>query len=404
MAEASCSGPSPFKRLVDHQSRDVSHHQDRLVDRAGGVNGHASFRSAPQHHHHPAQQGHHDSFGAFLNGQGPSAGVIPGMPHSPAGRLNAHAAALQQPGLPPLINMQHDFAQQQSRASPDLTSWASDFSRFTAAGNNHHQQAPQMRAAAAAAAPMQMHVAQPNFQGAFGQAFSPMFSQQQGGPAAFMQQQQQPGAAPAASDFDQEMARWMASNGGGNMTDVDAAMEQMARELELNEAALPQTSEAEAGEEAVATSQQTFSTSMSDLETPELGNLSLHDTTTTTINNNAAETIAPMTAQDMILDHDQQQQQQEQQPADAEADANNAAAKGKSAVSEAAERLLESVQHEAGEKWQNSVFLSLMRDFRDGRKDIVDNEIRQTEEGGGEGEEAGGAAHQAQQQQQQSLT
>lgn len=39
MADASCSGATPFKRLVDHQSRDVSHHQDRLVDRAG-VNGH----------------------------------------------------------------------------------------------------------------------------------------------------------------------------------------------------------------------------------------------------------------------------------------------------------------------------------------------------------------------------
>lgn len=36
MADASCSGPSPFKRLVDHQSRDVSHHQDRLVDRSAG--------------------------------------------------------------------------------------------------------------------------------------------------------------------------------------------------------------------------------------------------------------------------------------------------------------------------------------------------------------------------------
>lgn len=46
MAEASCSGPSPFKRLVDHQSRDVSHHQDRLVDRAG-VNGHAVRASCP---------------------------------------------------------------------------------------------------------------------------------------------------------------------------------------------------------------------------------------------------------------------------------------------------------------------------------------------------------------------
>ncbi|GJN73624.1 hypothetical protein VFPFJ_04089 [Purpureocillium lilacinum] len=377
MAEASCSGPSPFKRLVDHQSRDVSHHQDRLVDRAG-VNGHASFRSSPQH---PAQQGH-DSFGAFLNG-GPSAppagAMIPGMPHSPAGRLNAHAAALQQP-MPQ--HMQHEFAQQQHQAraspAPDLTSWAADFSRFTAGNNQQQHQQPQMRGGAA---PMQMQMAQPNFQGAFGQAFSPMFGQQ--GPQ-FMQ----PGAAAAAaapvaeSDFDQEMARWMASNGGGNMTDVDAAMEQMARELELNEAALPQTSSE--ATEAVASQQQT--STMTDLETPELGNLSLNDHTTT-IN---AETIAP-TVEDTLLD----QPQQHQPPEDA--------AKGKSAVSEAAERLLESVQHEAGEKWQNSVFLSLMRDFRDGRKDIVDNEIRQME-GEGDGSGGGGGDDAQQQQQQQSAT
>jgi hypothetical protein len=40
MADASCSGGTPFKRLIDHQARDVSHHQDRLVDRAG-PQGHA---------------------------------------------------------------------------------------------------------------------------------------------------------------------------------------------------------------------------------------------------------------------------------------------------------------------------------------------------------------------------
>lgn len=46
MAEASCSGLSPFKRLVEQQNRDVSHHQDRLADRAG-VNGHAVSAPLP---------------------------------------------------------------------------------------------------------------------------------------------------------------------------------------------------------------------------------------------------------------------------------------------------------------------------------------------------------------------
>lgn len=48
MAEASCSGPSPFKRLVDHQSRDVSHHQDRLIDRSAGQ-AHGVWFSPPFH-------------------------------------------------------------------------------------------------------------------------------------------------------------------------------------------------------------------------------------------------------------------------------------------------------------------------------------------------------------------
>jgi hypothetical protein len=39
MADASCSGGTPFKQLIDHQGRDVSHHQDRLVGR-GGPQGH----------------------------------------------------------------------------------------------------------------------------------------------------------------------------------------------------------------------------------------------------------------------------------------------------------------------------------------------------------------------------
>lgn len=185
-------------------------------------------------------------------------------------------------------------------------------------------------------APMQMNqtpASQFNFQSAFPQpqGFAPLY-----GPtnSSFSN----PGAAAAQrpvaeAEFDQEMSRWMESHGGGvatagrGMEDVDAVMDQMARELELNEAALP----ADTHDNAHFT----------DLETPEIGNLSLES---------------------------REARQTTEQVDDLQA---------KSAVSEAAERLLESVQHEDGEKWRNSVFLSLMRDFRDGRKDIVDNEIRQ---------------------------
>ena len=117
------------------------------------------------------------------------------------------------------------------------------------------------------------------------------------------------------------------------MKEVDAAMDQMARELEMNESALPQE------EITKETVEQTYT----DLGAPEIGNLSLES--------------------------------REEPPKE-----ESEEAKAKSAVSEAAERLLESVQHEDGEKWKNSVFLSLMRDFRDGRKDIVGAEIRDNEE------------------------
>lgn len=49
-----------------------------------------------------------------------------------------------------------------------------------------------------------------------------------------------------------------------------------------------------------------------------------------------------------------------------------------SSVSQAAKRILDTVDHEDGTKWKESTFLALMRDFRDGKKDIVENEVRTT--------------------------
>lgn len=261
--------------------------------------------------------------------------TLPGMPHDPANRLAVHTAALQQPGAP----MHHPELSHQARASPvpDVSNWAADFARFS---NQPMRSTP----VAAPAPSMQMNQQpmQMNFQSAFGQAFgSPMYGP---GAAGFMGPQ-----APVEADFDKEMSQWMSSH-GGNMSEVDAVMEQMARELELNEAALPVQAEATSTTET----QETEATSRyTDLETPEISNLSLQERVLDQL---------PATEVEQVM-HDEAE----------------AATKGKSAVSEAAERLLESVQHENGEKWQNSVFLSLMRDFRDGRKDIVDNEIRAME-------------------------
>ncbi|ODA75872.1 hypothetical protein RJ55_08513 [Drechmeria coniospora] len=329
MANASCSGGTPFKQLIDHQSRDVSHHQDRLVDRSG-INGHASFRSAPRH---PAEG--QASFGAFIDGPSP-VGSLPGLPHSPASRLATHATALQQPSF-----MQAAPTHARVAAAPDMSNWAADFTRFTGCTQ-------QTRALAPTAAPLAVPMAhQANYQPPFGQTLAPMYNH---AGLAYMDPRS---AAPLPSDFDQDLARWASVNRAGSMAQVDAAMEQMARELELNEAALP--------EEVAAAVEQTSETRqndhLTDLETPELGNLTLNDPATPRLDPIAAQ------VDEQVLDHI---------PAD-----EVGVPKGKSAVSEAAERLLESVQHEGGEKWQNSVFLSLMRDFRDGRKDIVDNEVRQ---------------------------
>ena len=45
MEDASCSGSTPFKRIVDHQSRDLSLHQDRHVSR--GAFGQSVSTSSP---------------------------------------------------------------------------------------------------------------------------------------------------------------------------------------------------------------------------------------------------------------------------------------------------------------------------------------------------------------------
>lgn len=169
--------------------------------------------------------------------------------------------------------------------------------------------------------------------------FSPFYGPTNGGMMDLNAASAQRPAAEA--DFDQEMSRWMAAHGDGAtnvgaMEDVDAVMDQMARELELNDHVLDDASKMD------ATEQVEDNAHFTDLGSAELGNLSRNEQST------------------------------EVQPDP----------KARSEVSEAAERLLESVQHEDGDKWKNSVFLSLMRDFRDGRKDIVDNKIQETPDEG----------------------
>ncbi|KAL1899667.1 hypothetical protein Cpir12675_001345 [Ceratocystis pirilliformis] len=47
-------------------------------------------------------------------------------------------------------------------------------------------------------------------------------------------------------------------------------------------------------------------------------------------------------------------------------------------IAEVARQILDSVEHEGDEKWRKSSFFALMRDFRDGKKEVLDNKILDT--------------------------
>lgn len=269
---------------------------------------------------------------------GPS--TLPGVPqhHHAAGRLAAHAAVLEQ-GHPPAFHAAQTSHFNQGHHSPsvDVSNWAADFNRFA---NQSQQRQPAQNGFSQAVPQMHQPTPQMNFHSAFMQpntAFAPTYGQSNG---AFMNGNP---AATQEAGFDDEMSKWMATNGGGGMEEVDAMMDQMARELELNDAAIAKA-EAEHASQQEATVEPTLEANPTNLATPDIASLSIE------------------TEEEPVV----------QEPAEA--------AKTKSEVADAAERLLESVEHEDGEKWKNSVFLSLMRDFRDGRKDIIDNEIRETPE------------------------
>ncbi|KAF4122134.1 hypothetical protein GMORB2_7727 [Geosmithia morbida] len=373
MAEASCSGPSPFKRLVDHQNRDVSRHQDRLRDNSLATH-HGGFRSQQAHY----TQSQND-FGAFVDGNAALSADSVG-PYHAAGRLAAHAAALDTHHQRPQAQLPH---RQMPSSTPSVDhNWAADFVRFSGPGSlSPVQQQPQR---AAAQNPQQAnHMQPPGMAEAFGfrtgmsamqpnGGFTPLYGPTNGG---FMDANVASAQRPAAeADFDEEMSRWMTANGGGiaentkAMEDVDAVMDQMARELEINDGAL------DAQQDRAVSQEPPSQQDVLDKETTSQGQDDVHDRdpdvlfSDIRLSDLGRSEAAHLSATEITAETQQQTQQPtEQQQPDT---------KARSEVSEAAERLLESVQHENGDKWKQSMFLSLMRDFRDGRKDIVDNEIR----------------------------
>lgn len=265
----------------------------------------------------------------------------------------------------------------------DTANWAADFARFS----GHQIRSPPTATATVGG--------RPAFQPF--QSITPFQPFTGGHPASSL-------AAPYAmstglsagpgSDFDRQMSQWASIHGssntinhaGGDMAAVDARLALVAAELEAEAEAANYSAAAQQDQQnsRSAQSDQDIAVGLEDVEAAAAAVHHLTDLQASEIGNLSLEEASASK---------EQQAEEEESIAAAAAAARD---REKSAVSEAAERLLESVRHEDGEKWQNSTFLSLMRDFRDGRKDIVNNEICATQTDG-----EGNAPHQAEQQQQQ---
>ncbi|EQB44731.1 hypothetical protein CGLO_16487 [Colletotrichum gloeosporioides Cg-14] len=187
----------------------------------------------------------------------------------------------------------------------------------------------------------------------------PSFFRPVGGPGALAEYgPTSHGADAVQADFDLEMDRWMAAHGHSRLEDVDAIMEELARQMEQEEITatqnddrtlgislrgeelMPATVDGEKSVEQEDHSIRASSGISQPNQPPDMSRLGLDD-------------MADATSADL-------------------------ASRGQSEISEAARQILESVQHEQGDKWKNSRFLLLMRDFRDGNKDIINNEILET--------------------------
>lgn len=310
-----------------------------------------------------------------MAGPGPAAA---GGLQGPAGRVNVHAAVfnpVQHHYAPPVAPANPVSAARDQQIAVGVNTWAQDFAQYNAA----RQQQQQAAAAGIHIPPGQLiqhhHLEhaltapngntatnmQPNF------GFPPVYGPTNGG---FHDPAMAAIGRPAReADFNNELDKWMHVHGDTSassahtkaMEDVDAIMEQIARDLELQQSppgvaenlslATPLDTAAAMGTtlEQTPLSPALENAHFTDLEAPEMQNLTIsspEQPVTITDTQKTPETgVKPM-----------------------------------SDVAQAAGRLLDSVKDEDGDKWKNSAFLSLMRDLRDGKKDIVDNKVRDTDE------------------------
>ncbi|EFQ33468.1 hypothetical protein CGRA01v4_13646 [Colletotrichum graminicola] len=394
MSDSSCGGSTPFKSLVEHGSHDRSLHQDRFVDAPRVQQGFRSAGSVP-----PAQA--QANFGTFL-GSNSTAQIDSVKLSTYVTPITRSFQALQTPKMPDTQHvyrlspdpnrssvsrvssaaggaaMHTPHRQNYAASSPTATpTWAQDFTRFVGGVSN------------AGSLPS----------GSLATQYRPLI------PPAFAHNMMPPQAGPSISrpvagsavsnmasaeaDFDLEMGQWVATHGDGRMEQVDAVMEQIARELAQQE------------EQQSSTAGHLFSidlTASMDTATISPPSVSLENTTEHTRTNLVAETINQQANDGQSLFDTRNaavpsnMNHLEQVPDMSQLNLHEASesaaprpvehAQSQTEISEAARQILQSVQHENGDKWKNSQFLLLMKDFRDGNKDIVNNEILETSAGG----------------------
>ncbi|KAK1524271.1 uncharacterized protein CCOS01_09358 [Colletotrichum costaricense] len=378
MADSSCSGSTPFKGLVDHGAQDRSLHRDRFSSTPSLQQG---FRSTSQTVSAPAQAG----FGEFLdsNGAGQVSINTPQTLNSPASSFPRGLQSFQSSAapasriIPPNLyqsTSQIPTASRQnvSMASPPRTSsWAQDFASFSrappGAGNYTTGFSSSQYPAPVAGFTQNM----------MGSHLRPWLFGPQGGSVTATNH----GVTNTEADFDVEMNRWMAANGDGQMEDLDTVMEQLARELEQEQQPEAAT---QASRDTTGSSVDTFTTSLYVSVQDEAQGIQTFDATAST--NQQIPGASSVLGIDAIgvskrasfPDH---MPDLERLGLDEAEQASAEHVQSTSDISEAARQILDSVQHEQGDKWKNSRFLSLMKDFRDGNKDIVNNEILETKVG-----------------------
>ncbi|KZL80233.1 peroxin 20 [Colletotrichum incanum] len=386
MADSSCSGSSPFKSLVEHGAQDRSLHQDRF---AVAPSIHQGFRSTGSASSVQAQA----NFGAFL-GSNVSGQVGPITLPTYGSSISRSLQGLQAPPMP-VAQHGHRFSpevssavattavhippQQSHAANPLIAapSWAQDFAKFSKGVQNTGSQASGFSAT-------QHHSPVPA-------GFRNSMTSLQFGPSFFrpVSGSSVNAVASAEADFDLEMDQWMATHGNGRMEDVDAVMEQIAQELEQEQEQRYKTADQESRIDLGASLDTTATFSPS---------VSLEDTTqrmrstpvTEVINQQANDGQHLLDASDTAVLRTEiltgQMPDVSRLGLDEGSDptVTGPVEQGQSPteISEAARQILQSVQHEKGDKWKNSRFLMLMKDFRDGNKDIVDDEILETSTGG----------------------